>query len=104
MLGFVPEEPHWRPLTPNSTIFELSHTIEGRLIVRNLRSAYFSNLPKNIDDATKRLFEESFDDMPLRALSALSDGRFTKNTAIALVHFANHRFLRGIYRLLRGRR
>jgi len=104
MLGFEPVEPMWRPLTQNSTVFELSHTITGRLIVASLKNAYFSSLPKNIDDATRLMFEESLEDMPLRALCALSSGMLSKNTVIALVHFANHHFIRGLYRLLKGRR
>ncbi|MCL1829854.1 MAG: glycoside hydrolase family 3 C-terminal domain-containing protein [Oscillospiraceae bacterium] len=104
MLGFVPVEPNWRPLTLNSTVFELSHTIGGRLIASNLKNAYFSTLPADTDEATKRMFEESLNDMPIRALSALSGGMLPKNTAIALVHFANHRLISGLIRLIRSKR
>ena len=104
MVGFKPAEPNWRPLTINSTVFELGHTIAGRLIVRNLKNAYFATLPKDTDEATRHMFEESLNDLPLRALSALSSGALPKNTAYALVHFANHRLLRGLFRLIRGRR
>ncbi|MCL2538767.1 MAG: glycoside hydrolase family 3 C-terminal domain-containing protein [Oscillospiraceae bacterium] len=100
LLGFIPKEPDWRPLTLNSTLFEFSHTVEGRLIVRHLKNSYFASLPKNTDEATMKMFERSLDDLPMRALSAMSGGMLTKNTAIALVHFANHRLLRGVFRLL----
>ena len=100
LLGYLPTEPGWKPLTLNSTLFELSHTVEGRLIARSVRNAYFASIPKNIDSATRRMFERSLEDLPLRALCALSGGALTKNTAIALVHFANHRLLRGVYRLM----
>jgi len=104
LLGFVPVEPDWRPLTLNSTLYELSHTVEGRLIVRHIKNAYFAALPRDADEATRRMFEHSLDDLPLRAICALSGGMLTKNTAIALVHFANHRLLRGVCRLLVKRR
>ena len=104
IIGFVPKEPSWRPLTLNSTIFELGHTIEGRLIVSNLKNAYFAALPKDIDEATHQMFEESLNNMPLRALCALSGGALSKNTAIALVHFANHHHIRGLFRLLKRKR
>ena len=100
LLGFVPKEPDWKPLTLNSTLFELSHTLEGRLIVRHIKNAYLSALPKNADEATRTMFERPLDDLPLRALSSMSGGMLTKNTATALVHFANHRLLRGVFRLL----
>ena len=100
LIGYVPEEPGWKPLTLNSTLFELSHTVEGRLISRSIRNAYYSKIPKNIDPATRKMFELSIDDLPVRAICSLSGGELTKNTAVALVHFANHRLLRGIYRLL----
>ena len=104
LLGFVPEEPNWKPLTLNSTIFELSHTVEGRLIVRNLKNSYFSSRQQEPNIYKQRMVEHSFEDLPIRLISSNSGNILSKNTAIALVHFANHRLLRGLYRLIVKRR
>ncbi|MEA4912506.1 MAG: glycoside hydrolase family 3 C-terminal domain-containing protein [Oscillospiraceae bacterium] len=94
LVGFTPQEPPLRPFTLNSTLNELRYTRVGRLMFDAMLRAYAP--ASGADEATRQMFERSLGDMPLRAISGMSKGLLKKNTARALVDFANGHPLRGI--------
>jgi hypothetical protein len=55
------------------------------------------------DPASMALIERSIDELPLRGLAQMSNGRMSWSVVDAVVAFANRRPLRGLGALLRRR-
>lgn len=96
LLGRVPEEPERIPYTMNSTIGELRQRTAGKIFYNSLYSTLVPKGADPEDEAVKQLLQ-SLDNMPIRAICALSRGQLTRNMAMAVVSLANRKLFRGIY-------
>lgn len=82
----VPTEPP-KKITLNTPLEDLKHTIIGTKLYERVQREM-----KDADLMTKSMMKT----IPLRTLSTMSQGRFKKKTAIVMVDFMNHQFLKGI--------
>lgn len=99
----IPSPAPARPFTRESTLGDIGGTLTGRA----LRGAVLRMAPVSDDDrrdpASMALIERSIDELPLRGLAQMSNGRMSWSVVDAVVAFANRRPLRGLGALLRRR-
>ncbi len=99
----IPSPTPARPFTRESTLGDIGGTLTGRA----LRGAVLRMAPVSDDDrrdpASMALIERSIDELPLRGLAQMSNGRMSWAIVDAVVAFANRRPLRGLGALLRRR-
>ncbi len=88
-------EPDKKPYTLNSTLSDISGTLAGK-IMRSVVNKTMNADGEDLNEANRAMNERAMDDMPLRALCALSGGAFPRNFADAVVALANGKLLRGI--------
>lgn len=97
----IPSPTPARPFTRESTLGDIGGTLTGRA----LRGAVLRMAPVSDDDrrdpASMALIERSIDELPLRGLAQMSNGRMSWAVVDAVVAFANRRPLRGLGALLR---
>lgn len=94
----VPEPPAVKPYHFNSTLGELSHTLIGKILRRQVNKRMQALIGDNASN--KRMVAAMVDSMPLRALHMMSGGALGKKKAKGLVHLANRRYLKGLRALL----
>jgi len=99
----IPSPAPARPFTRESTLGDIGGTLTGRVV----RSAVLRIAPVSDDDrrdpASMALIERSIDELPLRGLAQMSNGRMSWSVVDAVIAFANRRPLRGLGTLLRRR-
>lgn len=96
----VPAATPSRPFTRESTLGDISGTLVGRVMRRVvMRMAPVSD-DDRADPASMALIERSIDELPLRGLAQMSNGRVGWSTVDAIIAFANGRPLRGVAALL----
>jgi beta-glucosidase len=99
----IPSPAPARPFTRESTLGDIGGTLTGRA----LRGAVLRMAPVSDDDrrdpASMALIERSIDELPLRGLAQMSNGRMSWSVVDAVVAFANRRPLQGLGALLRRR-
>lgn len=99
----IPAPAPARPFTRESTLGDISGTLVGRTMRRVvIRMAPVSEEDRS-DPASVALIERSIDELPLRGLAQMSNGRVGWSTVDAIVAFANGRPLSGLGALLRRR-
>lgn len=96
LLGYEPREPDRTPYTMNSTVGELRQRTAGKIFYNMLHGTL---VPKDADPESEPVQKllQNIDQMPIRAICAMSRGRLTRNTAMAVVQLANRKLLKGIY-------
>ncbi len=97
----IPTPTPARPFTRESTLGDIGGTLTGRA----LRSAVMRMAPVSAEDradpASLALIERSIDELPLRGLAQMSQGRVGWKVVDAVVAFANRRPVAGLGALLR---
>lgn len=97
----IPAPAPARPFTRESTLGDIGGTLVGRA----LRGAVMRMAPVSAEDradpASLALIERSIDELPLRGLAQMSQGKMSWAVVDAVVAFANRRPLRGLGTLLR---
>lgn len=97
----IPTAAPARPFTRESTLGDIGGTLVGR----TLRSAVMRMAPVSaedrVDPASMALIERSIDELPLRGLAQMSQGRMSWAVVDAVVALANRRPLRALGALLR---
>jgi beta-glucosidase len=97
----IPPPRSARPFTRESTLGDIGGTLVGRTLRRVvMRMAPVSD-DDRADPASMALIERSIDELPLRGLAQMSQGRVGWNVVDAVVAFANGRTLRGLGALFR---
>ncbi len=92
LAGGRPQEPPARPFTLESSCGELRHTLVGKLFWN-----FLSNYDMGSGDAESvAMMRRSLEDLPLRALCALSRGALSRRRALGIAELADGRLLRGI--------
>lgn len=88
-----------RPFTPDSPVRDLQETLPGRVLVKILRRAVGKNLGGEDVD---RLVDATVMEMPLRSMGL--SGLFTRQQVQGIIDCFNRHPVRGMSRILRGRR
>ena len=100
----IPNPAPSRPFTRESTLGDIGGTLVGR----TLRNAVVRMAPVSDEDradpASLALIERSIDELPLRGLAQMSQGKMSWAVVDAVVALANRRPLRAVATLLRRRR
>ena len=97
----IPTPAPARPFTRESTLGDIGGTLTGRALRGTvLRMAPVSDDDRN-DPASMALIERSIDELPLRGLAQMSNGRMSWAVVDAVIAFANRRPLRGLSALFR---
>ncbi len=89
------------PFTLNSVLCEMRRKPIGRLFAAILTTAARARIGGNED--LKNMMRDSLQETPLRALSQMSGGAFTRTQAEGMVDMLNGRFFAGLRKMLRGR-
>lgn len=99
----IPSPAPARPFTRESTLGDIGGTLVGR----TLRSAVVRMAPVSDEDradpASLALIERSIDELPLRGLAQMSQGKLSWAVVDAVVALANRRPLRAVASLVRRR-
>jgi len=91
LLGYTPTEHTSRPFTLDSTLGELQSRTFGKIARTTAENMILSS-----DKDSQEVLLSSLDDIPVRLLTSISRGGFSRGTAESIVHFANYEFLKGI--------
>lgn len=92
-----------RPFTRESTLGDIGGTLVGRAMRRVVIRMAPVSAEDRADPASMALIERSIDELPLRGLAQMSNGRVSWQTVDAIIAFANGRPLQGLGALLRRR-
>ncbi|MGM0436584.1 MAG: hypothetical protein ACQEQA_05980, partial [Bacillota bacterium] len=87
-----------KPYHYNSTLGELSETLIGKILRRQVRKKMREIAGENTSN--QRMMAAMVDAMPLRTLHTMSGGAMKKSTAIGLIQMANGHYLKGVKTLI----
>ncbi|MEF3692627.1 MAG: glycoside hydrolase family 3 C-terminal domain-containing protein, partial [Acholeplasmataceae bacterium] len=98
----IPPVQNVKPYHLNSTIGEIKHTMIGKMLYKMIRKEYGSIAGNQPTQAMIEMLEASVNEMPLRSLVLFSDGKLSKRRTLGMIDFMNHRFLKGVLKLIKG--
>jgi len=83
----------------NSTMTDIKDTLIGKLMFKAVNKK--AGQMAGEDEELNRMISEMINDMPLRSFAMLSNGEFTIDKIEGIVDMLNHRYLKGIKKLMK---
>ena len=91
----IPEPLSVKPFHTNSMVSETQSTLVGQNIKKNMR-AEILGMMGDIPEENRLFMEAMIDDMPLRNVSMMSEGKLSEKTLHRLIHLMNKQWIKAL--------
>lgn len=96
LLGYdIPEPVAIRPIHVNSTVSEVQHRWLGRRLKRTVAQE-MAKAMGDVPEENRLMMEAMIEDLPLRNLALMSEGKISEKTLHRMVHALNHQWVKAL--------
>ncbi|MEH6587065.1 MAG: glycoside hydrolase family 3 C-terminal domain-containing protein [Halioglobus sp.] len=91
-----------KPYHLNSTLGEVSGTVIGRMLIRQIKKTLSQVAGPDVDAKVNRMIDAMVWEMPLRSIVIMSGGKVSFKMMAVMVHLMNHRYGKALRAVIAG--